>query len=122
VNPAVIRKSPDGVERHGENGPGIADARIKYSIRITRGAGSDAVIVAGPGPIDDIASPDGDRAWIKDGSALTHGHIRRRRGSKDGQQEQKDERQAEIHSEGLRRREFERGRLTRKCEHAIEPE
>lgn len=101
MNPAVVRKSSDGVERHGENETGVVDLRIKYSIRIARSTGRDAVIVAGPGPIDDIAGPDGNRARTKDGSPLTHGHICRRRGSKDGQQEQKDERQAEIHLEGF---------------------
>jgi hypothetical protein len=76
-------------------------ARIKYSVRITWGAGRRAVIVPGPGPIDDIASPDGDRARTVDGPALPNGNIRRRRGSEDWQQDKKRERQSEIHFEGL---------------------
>lgn len=101
MHPAVIRESPSDAERHGENEPGIVYARIKYSIRITWGTGRRAVIVAGPSPIDDIAGPDGNRARIEDGPALPHGNIRRSRGSKDWQQDQKCERQSEIHFEGF---------------------
>lgn len=101
MNPAVIGESSNGAERHGEDEPGIVYARIKYSIRIAWGAGRRTVIAAGPGPIHDIAGPDGDRARVEDGTALPHGNIRRRRGSKDWQQDQKYERQSEIHLEGF---------------------
>jgi hypothetical protein len=55
------------------------------------------VIVGGPSPIDDIADADGDRARVEVGPALSHGHIRRSRGSEDWQQDQKYERQSKIH-------------------------
>ena len=91
MNPAVIGVSSSGAKRHGEGEPIIVDARIKYSIRITRGTGRRAVIVAGPSPIDDIADPDGDRARVEVGPALSHGNIGRSRGSEDWQQDQKQQ-------------------------------
>ena len=106
MNPAVIWESSNGVERHREDEPGVVDARIKYSIRITWSSGRRAVIVAGPSPIDDIAGSDGNRARTEDGPALSHGNICRRRGSKHRQEDQKYERQSEIHFEGLLRRVF----------------
>ena len=97
MHTAVIGERSHGIERHGENEPGIVYSRIKYSIRITWRAGRHAVIVAGPSPIDDIASLDGDRARVIDGSTLSHGDICRRRRSEHGEQDQKRERQLEIH-------------------------
>ena len=58
------------------------------------------MIVAGPGPIDDIAGPDGHGARIEDGPALPHGDICRRRRSEHGQEKQKRERQFEFHFGG----------------------
>ena len=81
MNSAVIGVSSSGAERHGEGEPIIVDARIEYSIRITWSPGRRAVIVASPSPIDDIADPDGDRARVEDRPALSHGNIRRSRGS-----------------------------------------
>ena len=101
MNPAVIGIDSSGTECHWEGEAAIVYARIKYSVRITRGARRGAVIVASPGPIDDIAGPDGNRARAEDGPALSHGNIRRLRGSKDGQQDQKRKRQSEIHLEGF---------------------
>jgi hypothetical protein len=101
VNPAVIGEGSHGVERHREGEPGIVYARIKYSVRSAWGAGGRAMIVAGPSPIDDIASPDGHRARAVDGPALPHGNICRGRGSEHWQEDQKYERQSEIHFEGL---------------------
>ena len=100
MNPAIIGERSHGVEGHRENEPGIVYTRIEYSIRITWRAGRRAVIVAGPSPIDNIASPDGDRAGVVDGSTLSHGDIRRRRRSEHGKQDQKRERQFEIHFGG----------------------
>lgn len=101
MNAAVIRENANGSECHREDEPVVTNARIKNSVRIIWSPGRDAVIVAGPGPIDDIASPDDDRARAKVGPALSHGNIRRRRGSKCWQQEQKYESQSKIHFESL---------------------
>ena len=46
-------------------------SRIKYSIRTTWSPRGRAMIVTGPGPPDSIAHPDGDRAWIVVGPALS---------------------------------------------------
>ena len=97
MNPAVIGERSHGIERHGENEPGIVNTRIKYSIRITGRAGRRAVIVAGPGPIDDIAGPDSDRARTEDGPTLPNSDIRCRRRKEDGQEDQKREGQFESH-------------------------
>jgi hypothetical protein len=94
VNPAVIRENASSLERHREGGPVVAYARIKYSIRIIWKTGRHTMIVGDPNPIDDIAGPDDDPARVEVGSALSHVHIRRRRGSEDGQQHQKHERQS----------------------------
>jgi len=99
VNPAVIGKNTSGLERHGKGGPVVAYARIKYSIRSIRKTGRHTMIVGDPNPIDDIAGPDDDPARVEVGPALSHIHIRRRRGSEDGQQDQKRERQSESHLE-----------------------
>jgi hypothetical protein len=104
VDPAVISKSSNGVERDREGEPVVVDARIKYPVRIIRRAGRDAVIIGNPGPIDDIAGADGNRARVKVGPALSHVHIRRSRLPNDWQQNQKDERQSEIHFEDFRGR------------------
>lgn len=97
MNATVIRINSDGPKCHREGESVVADARIKYSIRIIWSPGRHAVIVAGPGPIDDIAGPDRDRARVKVSAALSHGNVYRRRGSKDRKQDQKYERQAEMH-------------------------
>ena len=89
VNPAVIGENSSGLECHWEGEPVVAYARIKYSIRIIWRTGRHAVIVGGPSPIDDIAGPDGDRARVEVGPALSHVNIRRRCGSEDWQQDQK---------------------------------
>ena len=47
------------------------------------------MIVAGPGPIDDVAGADGDRARAEVGAALPHGHVRGRGASQAWQQDQK---------------------------------
>ena len=82
MNPTVIGINSDGAERHRENEPVVTDARIKYSIRIIWRAGGHAVIIGGPSPIDDIASPDDDRTRVEVGPPLSDGHVSRGAGSK----------------------------------------
>jgi hypothetical protein len=101
VNPAVIGIRSSSPERHWEDEPVIVDARIKYPIRTIGSAGRHAVIVGGPSPINDITDLDGDRARDEVGPALSHANVRRSRRSKDRQQDQKKERQSEIHFEGF---------------------
>jgi hypothetical protein len=59
------------------------------------------VIVGDPSPIDDIAGADGDSAWVKVGPALSDVDIYRRRGSEDRCQDEKKERQSEVHQKKL---------------------
>jgi hypothetical protein len=99
--PAVIGKSSSGSECYREGEPIIVYARIKYSVWIIWRARRHAVIVCDPGPIDDIADADGDRARIEDGPALSHVNIRRRRGSEGWEQDQKQQCQSEIHFESF---------------------
>jgi hypothetical protein len=99
VNPTVIGENASGLERHRKGEPVVAYARIKNPIWSIWKAGRHTVIVADPNPIDDIAGPDDDPARVEVGPALSHVHIRRSCGSEDGQQDQKRERQSEIHFE-----------------------
>jgi hypothetical protein len=101
VNPAVIGVRSSGPERHWEDERVIVYARIKYPIRTIGSAGRHAVIIGDPSPINDIADLDGDRARDKVRPALPHANVRRSRRSEDGQQDQKKERQSEIHFEGF---------------------
>jgi hypothetical protein len=59
------------------------------------------VIIGDPSPINDIADLDGDRARDEVGPALSHANVRRSRRSENGQQDQKKEKQSEIHFEGF---------------------
>lgn len=101
MNPAVIGVRASGPERYWEDEPVIVYARIKYPIRTIWSAGRHAVIIGGPSPINDIADLDDDRARDEVGPALSHANVRRSRRSKDGQQDQKKEKQSEIHVEGF---------------------
>jgi hypothetical protein len=101
MDPAVIGVGSSCSEGHWEGESNVVDARIEYSIRTIGIAGGHAVIVAGPGPIDDVADLDGDRARVEVGPALSHADIRRSRGSEDWQQDQKYKRQSAIHFEGF---------------------
>lgn len=76
------------------------------------------MIVGDPSPIDDIAGPDDDPARVIVGPALSDVDIYRRRRSQDRQQDQKNDRQSEIHVEGFAADRVRR-RLSRKRVGAI---
>jgi hypothetical protein len=120
VNPAVIGENASGLERHGEGEPVVTYARIKYSIRIIWKTGRHTMIVGDPNPIDDIAGLDNDPARVEVGPALSHVHIRRRRGSEGWQQDQKQKCQSEIHFESFCGCADLGRRLTRKRVRAID--
>ncbi len=102
MDSAIIRKSSYGVERYLKREPAGVCARIKYAVRIPGITGRHAVVIAGPGPIDDVAGVDGDLARLVAEDGLPHDHIRCRRGSESREQDQKCEKQSEIHFEDSR--------------------
>ena len=59
------------------------------------------MIVANPGEIDGVSGRDGNRARIKISAPLSHVHSRRGPGCQHWQEDQKEERQSEIHFEDL---------------------
>jgi hypothetical protein len=72
-------------------------SRVKYAIRTTRISGCRAVIVGRPGPLNDVAGPDGYGAGIEVGPALSDGHVRRRRAREDWKEDDEKDEQSDMH-------------------------
>lgn len=75
-------------------------SRVEYAIRTTWISGRRAVVIAGPSPLDDVAGLDGHGSGAEDGTTLSHGNIRRRRGSDDWKEEDEKGDEPEMHFEG----------------------
>ena len=72
-------------------------SRVEYAIRTTRISGCRAVIVGRPGPLNDVAGPDANRAGIKVSPALSDGHVRRRRASEEWKEDDETGEQSDMH-------------------------
>jgi hypothetical protein len=64
------------------------------------------VIVGGPSPLDYIADPDANRRGNESGTALSNGHVRRRRGSEDWEEDGGKGEQSDMHLGGVFKENF----------------
>lgn len=74
MNSAIVGVRPCRTKSHGKSETGVMYSRVKYSIRTVGCAGSSAVIIADPRPVDRIAHLNADRRGAEIGSALSHVH------------------------------------------------
>jgi hypothetical protein len=103
---AVIRVGAGGRECERECESGIMYSRVKDPIWSIWNPGRRAVSVAGPSPEHRIAHLNRNRAGSELGAAFANGHVRRRRASDHGKEDEENGEQSEMHLSGLLREQF----------------